>query len=272
MPLSALSALVVNLVAVPMKIIIIEDEPLAAKRLQKLFLEIEKDAEVIAMFDSVKRSTEWLSKNTAPDLLLMDIQLSDGLCFDIFSKVNIETPVIFTTAYDEFALKAFKVNSVDYLLKPIDKDELQKAINKFKTQSGIKNAGISSVQMNNVIELLSKQHQQYKTRFLVKLGERLEPVSVNDIQYFFAEEKLTFLVTLQGKKLVIDPSLDELEPQLDPLQFFRLNRQYIASIHSIGNIFTHLNGKLKVLVKGLEKEDIFVSRERAPEFKKWLDR
>ncbi|MBA2421620.1 MAG: response regulator transcription factor [Chitinophagales bacterium] len=255
-----------------MKIIIIEDEPLAAKRLQKLFLELEKDAEVLAMFDSVKRSVDWLSKNTAPDLLLMDIQLSDGLCFDIFSGVNIETPVIFTTAYDEFALRAFKVNSVDYLLKPIDKEELQKAINKFKTQSGINSAGISSEQMNNVIEILTKQHHQYKTRFLVKFGDRLEPISINDIQYFFAEEKLTFLVMLQGKKLVIDPSLDELETQLDPMQFFRLNRQYLASIHSIGNIFTHLNGKLKVQVKGLEKEEIFVSRERAPEFKKWLDR
>ena len=255
-----------------MQIIIIEDEPLAAKRLQKLFLEIEKDAEVAALLDSVKRTVEWLSINPAPDLMLMDIQLSDGLCFDIFSATSIQTPVIFTTAYDEFALKAFKVNSVDYLLKPIDKNELEKAISKFKTQSGIKSSGISPAQMNNVIELLTRQHQQYKTRFLVKLGERLEPVSVNDIHYFFAEEKLTFLVTQQGRKYVIEPSLDELEPQLDPLQFFRLNRQYIASFHAIGNIFSHLNGKLKVHIKGLSKEDLYVSRERAPEFKKWLDR
>lgn len=255
-----------------MKIIIIEDEPLAAKRLQKLFLELEKEATVVAILDSVKRSVEWLSKNTAPDLLLMDIQLSDGLCFDIFSSANIQTPVIFTTAYDEFALKAFKVNSVDYLLKPIDKDELQKAINKFKNQSGLKSTGISAEQMNNVVELLSKQHRQYKSRFLIRLGDRLEPISVNDIHYFFAEEKLTFLVTIQGKKFAIDPSLDELEPQLDPLHFYRLNRQYITSFNSIGNIHTHLNGKLKVQVKGLQKEDIYVSRDRAPEFKKWLDR
>ncbi len=255
-----------------MKIIIIEDEPLAAKRLQKLFFELEKDTEVVALLDSVRSTIEWLSVNAAPDLMLMDIQLSDGLCFDIFSATNIQSPVIFTTAYDEFALKAFKVNSVDYLLKPIDKDELEKAISKFKTQSGIKSTGISSAQMNSVIELLARQHQQYKTRFLVKLGERLEPVSVTDIQYFIAEEKLTFLITQQGRKYVIEPSLDELELQLDPLQFFRLNRQFIASFHAIGTIFSHLNGKLKVQVKGLQKEDLYVSRERAPEFKKWLDR
>lgn len=255
-----------------MKIIIIEDEPLASRRLQKLFIELEKDAEVIAVLDSVKRSVEWLTTHDAPDLLLMDIQLSDGLCFDIFSAANIQTPVIFTTAYDEFALKAFKVNSVDYLLKPIDKEELQKAIQKFKTQAGIRNHSITADQMNSVIALLSKQHQQYKTRFLVKLGERLEPVPVQEIQYFFAEDKLTFLVTKEGKKHIMDHSLDELEPQLDPSGFFRINRQYIASVHAIGNIFTHLNGKLKVQLTGLQKEDLYISRERAPEFKKWLDR
>lgn len=255
-----------------MRIAIIEDEPLAAKRLGKLFLEIEKDALVVATLDSVKATVAWLNKNDHPDLLLMDIQLSDGLCFDIFSKVNIESPVIFTTAYDEFALKAFKVNSIDYLLKPIDKDELQKAVAKFRIRSGLKSSNVSADQLNDMIRLLSEQHREYKTRFLVKLGDRLEPVSVNDIQYFYAEEKLTFLITKQQKKFVIDPSLDELEPQLNPLQFFRLNRQYIASIDSITNIHTHLNGKLKVSVRGLEKEEIFVSRERAAEFKKWLDR
>jgi DNA-binding LytR/AlgR family response regulator len=255
-----------------MNILIIEDEGLAAKRLQKLFLEIEKDTAVLAITDSVKSSVEWLSKNAPPDLMLMDIQLSDGLCFDIFSQLNIETPVIFTTAYDEFALKAFKVNSVDYLLKPIDKDELKKAIEKFKTQSAFKTNALSADQMRNVISMLTKQHHQYKTRFLVKLGDRLEPISINDILYFVAEEKLNFLITNYSKKLIIDQSLDELEPQLDPVNFFRLNRQYIAAISAIGNIHTHINGKLKVQVKGLEKEEIFVSRGRAADFKKWLDR
>jgi DNA-binding LytR/AlgR family response regulator len=253
-----------------MKALIIEDEPLAARRLQKLFLELEKDAEVLGLLDSVKSSVEWLNHKPNPDLLLMDIQLSDGLCFDILLKTNVQVPIIFTTAYDEFALKAFKLNSVDYLLKPIDKDELKRAIDKFKSLSGFRKSSFSEDQIKNVIDLLSKQ-QPYKTRFLVKLGDRLEPVSVSEIDYFFAEDKLNFIVT-KGKKMFMDYSLDELEPQLDPVNFFRLNRKFIASINSIGNIFTHLNGKLKIVVKGLEKEEIFVSRERATEFKKWLDR
>lgn len=255
-----------------MNILIIEDEGLAAKRLQKLFLEIEKDAAVLAITDSVKSSVEWLGKNPPVDLMLMDIQLSDGLCFDIFSRMNIETPVIFTTAYDEFALKAFKVNSVDYLLKPIDKEELKKAIEKFKTQSAFKTNVLSSDQMRSVIAMLSKQPPQYKTRFLVKLGDRLEPIAINEILYFVAEEKLNFLITNHLKKFIIDQSLDELEPQLDPVNFFRLNRQYFVAISAIGNIHTHINGRLKVQVKGLENEEIFVSRERAAEFKKWLNR
>lgn len=255
-----------------MNILIVEDEPLAAKRLQKLVLELEKDAVVTAQFDSVKRTVAWLAENAPPDLILMDIQLSDGLCFDIFAALPIQTPVIFTTAYDEFALKAFKVNSVDYLLKPIDKIELQHALQKFKAQFGLKRTTLSGEQLNDVIRLLTRQQQPYKTRFLVKLGDRLEPVSVNDILYFAADQKLTLLQTSHGKKHIIEPSLDELESQLDPQQFFRLNRQYIASLQSIGNIFTHLNGKLKVQLKGLEQDDIYVSRERAPAFRQWLDK
>jgi two-component system response regulator LytT len=255
-----------------MKILIIEDEPLAAKRLQKLVMQEEEQAEVMAMLDSVKSSVDWFSKNELPDLVLMDIQLSDGLCFDIFSTVNIDVPVIFTTAYDEFALKAFKVNSVDYLLKPIDKNELKKALIKFRARAGLTSNEASSDQVKNVMELLAKQQQQFKTRFLVKTGDRLEPVAVNDISYLVAEEKLSFIVTHYGKKLVIDGSLDEIEPQLDPVNFFRLNRKYIASIGAIQNIFMHLNGKLKVQVKGIDREEIFVSRERAAAFKKWLDR
>ncbi|MBX7108037.1 MAG: LytTR family DNA-binding domain-containing protein [Chitinophagales bacterium] len=255
-----------------MNIIIVEDEPLAARRLKKLVLELEKDAHVAAQLDSVKRTVLWLSENEAPDLILMDIQLSDGLCFDIFSAISIQIPVIFTTAYDEFALKAFKVNSVDYLLKPIDKNELQNALQKFRAQNYKGKTVLSGDQLNNVISLLARQQQNYKTRFLIKLGDRLEPVSVNDILYFTAEQKITLLLTAQGKKHIIEPSLDDLESQLDPAQFFRLNRQYIASLQAIGNIFTHLNGKLKVQLKGMQQDDIYVSRERAPAFRAWLDR
>ena len=255
-----------------MKIVIIEDELLAAKHLQRLLTEVEEDGKVVALLDSVKSAVDWLSKNEIPDLLMMDIQLGDGLCFEIFSRMEIETPVIFTTAYDEYALKAFKVNSIDYLLKPIDKNDLKKALHKFKSHSKPKNEMPSGEQIRSMIEMLTHQRSEYKTRFLVKVGDRLEPVSVHDVDYFFAEDKLNFLVTNYGKKLIIDHSLDELEKQLNPADFFRLNRQYIVSIHSIGNIYTHFNGKLKVQVKGLEKEEILVSRERAGEFKKWMDR
>lgn len=249
-----------------MKIVIIEDETPAAKRIEKLIKEVDKDAEIIAKLDSIVASVHWFSTNTHPDLVLMDIELADGQSFEIFNRVKITCPVIFTTAYDEFALKAFSVNSIDYLLKPVEISALQQSLEKWENFRKTN----KNYDYETVFNTLSA-NKKYRNRFLVKLGERLLSIDNEQIAYFMTEDKYSFIITLENKKYILDQSLDEIEKQLDTALFFRLNRQFITPHKSIDAIHNHLNGKLKILLNPSQKEEIFVSREKANDFKNWLD-
>lgn len=254
-----------------MQLIIIEDEIPAMNRIKKMVLEIEPNTDIVATADSIESGVEAIQQNPKADLILMDIELADGQSFEIFNLVQVKCPVIFTTAYDEFALKAFKVNSIDYLLKPIEKTELQNAFNKYKTitQSSTIVSDIN-MQMQELLIGLKKPNANFKNRFLVKQGQKLISIAVDEIAYFFAHDKLCYLQTKSVNKFVIDYTLDELVGMLDPTQFFHLNRQTIASIYSIGSVHTYFNGKLKVDLKPLTSTEVIVSREKAAEFKEWL--
>ena len=245
------------------RIFLIEDEPLALKRLSKLILSLEPQWEIIGHADSIESAQAFLTRNAMPDLLFMDIQLADGISFSLFEKVNITAPVIFTTAYDEFALKAFKVNSIDYLLKPIDVEELKGAIAKYKQQN--------STTLPDFSQLLKglQDSKNYRTRFLITKGDALIPVETTDIAYICAEDKLVFLHQRSGIKSVFPFTLDELNTQLDPSVFFRINRSIIAHRQSIAKAELHFNGKIKIHLQPSSETEQFVSREKASAFKDW---
>ncbi len=255
-----------------MRILLIEDEAPAARRLEKMIREILPTAELIGILDSVSTAIDFFQHLPAPDLVIMDIQLADGLSFELFDHVQVQAPIIFATAYDEYALKAFKVNSIDYLLKPIDKDELQKALEKW--QNLRKNISENPWQKNlsQLITQLQGNQKAYKSRFLVKIGEKLISTPEQEIAYFQAEDKIVFLHTRAGKKYVLDYTLDELEEVLNPENFFRLNRQIIAHLQAIQSIHTYFNGKLKIHLVPEAPEEVIVSREKTPSLKDWLDR
>jgi DNA-binding LytR/AlgR family response regulator len=248
-----------------MKILVIEDENLAAKRLIALVKEQLPEAQIFGNLDTVTSSVEWLKNNPEPDLIFLDIQLADGISFEIFEKIKISAPIIFCTAYDQYAIKAFKLNSIDYLLKPIDPEELKQAIAKFK--AGKKEPVISIDQIRN---LLQPVHKTYKSRFLVKQGERIQAIDVQDVSFFFSEDKVTLLQSRQGKKFIVDYTLDEVEDMLDPETFFRLNRKYITSVSAIKEVFSYSNSRLKIHLENSIDNDILVSREKTGPFKNWL--
>ncbi len=255
-----------------MNILLVEDEPLAARRLATLLREVAPEATVVGQTESVRETTRWLLANPAPDLLLLDIQLADGLSFELFQQVNIASPVIFTTAYDEYALRAFKVNSVDYLLKPIEKEELAAAVDKFRRTQSLATSAPVTEQLGKLLEAYGVKPVQHRSRFLLKNGGRFDVVEIGEVPYLFAEDKVVFLVTNQHRKFIVDETLDELERQLDPRQFFRLNRRYLARLEAIERIEPHFNGKLRVWLRQRPAdEEIFVSRERADGFKEWLN-
>ncbi|MCF0064023.1 LytTR family DNA-binding domain-containing protein [Dyadobacter chenwenxiniae] len=247
------------------KILIIEDEKPAVRRLTQLLSEHLPEAQVLESLDTVSSAVNWFSTNPEPDLIFLDIQLADGISFEIFEKVKITAPIIFCTAYDQYAIKAFKLNSIDYLLKPIDPEELAQALTKFK--SGRKEAGISLEQIRSLMQPTTKA---FKTRFLIKLGERIQSVDTQDIAFFFSEDKVTLLQTRQGKKYIVDYILDEIEEMVSPEQFFRINRKYISSIYAIRDVFTYSNSRLKVHLENCSDNDILISRERMGAFKSWL--
>ena len=247
------------------KILIIEDEKPAVRRLTQLLSEHLPEAQVLESLDTVTGAINWFGNNPEPDLIFLDIQLADGISFEIFEKVSVTAPIIFCTAYDQYAIKAFKLNSIDYLLKPIDPEELKQAIHKFK--SGKKEQGISLDQLRSLMQPATKT---FKTRFLVKLGERIQSVDIQDIAFFFSEDKVTLLQTRQGKKYIVDYILDEIEEMVSPEQFFRINRKYISSISAIKDVFTYSNSRLKVHLENCSDNDILISRERMGAFKSWL--
>lgn len=252
-----------------MNAIIIEDEPLSARRLKNLLTDINPLIKVENILDSIETSVRWLIKYPHPSLIFMDIQLSDGLCFEIFKRVVIRTPVIFTTAYDEYALDAFKVNSIDYLLKPIDKDELKRSLQKFEEMRN-QYRGVPDVLIDKLLSALEGDPRLYKSRFLLKSGQSMVTVFDKDIAYFVSDRKLTFLVTYDGKKHPMDETLEELERQVNPREFFRVNRQFLASIESIVSVHKYFNGKLKLHIKPPTDLEVIVSREKMKTFKNWL--
>lgn len=251
-----------------MKVVIIEDEPHAAARLEKLITEIVPSAMVIEKLDTVKSAVQWFKSNKHPDLLLVDVQLADGISFDIFQQCQVHSPIIFTTAYDQYAMKAFKLNSIDYILKPVDKDELAAAVNKMRNVSATREDGSLMQNINSAFEMLLKK---YKTRFVVKVGEHLRTIEVSDIRFFFSQDKTTFAATKENRNVILDYSMDQLEGLLDPREFFRINRKYIVRSASIQDIITYTNSRLKIQLKGSDDNDIIVARERVQEFREWLD-
>lgn len=252
------------------KVLIIEDEKPAAEWLQQLISKLDPGISIFGVIDSVRGAVEWFRQNGAPDLVFMDIQLADGLSFEIFEQVKVPCPVIFTTAYEEYAVKAFKVNSVDYLLKPIAFDELEMAFQKFENQVK-KEEEVQPVTLdllNKVREMLRKQ---YKTRFIIKVGEHLKSIPVEDIQFFYSLDKATFLCTSDFKAYIVDYSLDRISEMVDEHRFFRINRKYILSNQSIADIVFYSNSRLKIKLKKPDEESIIVSRDKVAAFKEWLD-
>ncbi len=253
-----------------MNILIIEDEVLAAERLTELLRKYNEQFTIVHPLDSVKDSVEWLRTHPAPDLILMDIQLSDGTSFNIFNQVEVKSPVIFTTAYDQYAIQAFKVNSIDYLLKPIAYPQLTQALNKWQTLGWHTNR--LPAEWLSLTESLRKLEKPYKTRFLVKFGDRLQFKNVSEVAYFYAEGKNDFLTTLDGKRYVVEYTLEELEGLLDPNQFFRLNRSMIVQISAIREIKNYQGGRLRIMLQPNAPGEVLVSRERVANFKTWLDK
>lgn len=249
-----------------MKILIIEDEAPAYRRLIKLVNEYDASAEVAGVIQSVKEGMDWFSKNELPDLILSDIQLADDLSFTIFKELKITVPIIFITAYDEYAINAFKFYSIDYLLKPVNPDDLKDSLNKYKSIHRQQHFG-------NFDELVRKLTEKaWRERFLVYHGDSLIPLHCSEIAYFASEDGTTQLITHEGKKYFVTETLDTLENELDPRLFCRANRQFILSMQSIHKIHNYGQQKLKVVIKPDTPEDIVISKLKATQFKKWLNK
>ena len=253
-----------------MKIVVVEDEHLAAKRLIDLIKKYDSSIEVLKQLSSIKKSVEWFNSNReVADLIFMDIQLADGLSFEIFEQCQLTKPIIFTTAFDEYAIKAFKVNSIDYLLKPIDFDDLTVAINKFKNSfKEIQPALNEPTKVEEILKILTKQ---YKSRFVVKVGIHIRPVDITDIHYFYSLDKATYLYTNENKSYALDFSLDQIENLVDPAIFFRISRKFLVNIAAIKEVISYSGNRLKVKFNYSDEEDALVSREKVGDFKQWLE-
>lgn len=256
-----------------MKILLIEDEALTARKLQRLLSGVKPEAEVVGVTGSIEESVVWLQTHASPDLILMDIELSDGQSFDIFQRVSVACPVIFTTAYDEYAIKAFKVNSIDYLLKPVREDDLRKALDKLHDLKQILTGSPDALQatVNKLLEQLAPPPPvHYRDRFMIKQGQRLFFVGIEQVAYFFTRQKISFIKTYEGHEWMIDYTLDEIDKMVDHRRFFRLNRQIIAALPAVEKVHLYFNHKLKVHLKPPFNDEILVSREKAKDFKVWL--
>lgn len=254
-----------------MKILLLEDEVLASEKLQKILKEIDSKIEITAVLTSVDQAIHWLKTEEHPDLIISDIHLNDGICFNIFSEINIECPIIFATAYEKYAIKAFEVNSIDYLLKPIQKDRLQQALDKYNKINHAISENKSDL-FNEFKSLLANQNRDYKARFLCKLGNKIKSVPIEKIKYFYSKDKMTFIIDEQNNKLPINNTLDEIDQMIDPNEFFRVNRQYITHFNAIDEIHPYFKGRLKLKLKPKNVDDIVVSTEKSPQFKSWLNR
>ncbi|MFI0491469.1 LytR/AlgR family response regulator transcription factor [Flavobacterium sp.] len=250
-----------------MTTLIIEDEKPAARLLQRKLTKL--NIEVGVMLHSVEESIEWFSRNEHPDLIFLDIQLSDGLSFEIFEKIDIKSAVIFTTAYDEYALKAFKLNSVDYLLKPIDEDDLEAAILKFKER--LPKQEMLNLDFEQIKKMLSNPFEKkYKKRFTVKIGQYLKVISTYEIECFFSENKGTYIHTFDNRNYLIESTLEVLEQELDPAEFYRISRKFIVPLKAIKEIVVYSNSRLKLILPTYKDEEVVVSREKVSDFKIWI--
>jgi len=255
-----------------MNVLIIEDEPFAQQELIRLLSGLEHDIQIMKCIDSVEESVHYLEDHQEPDLIFMDIQLSDGLSFEIFNRIEVKPPVIFTTAYDEYAIKAFKVNSIDYLLKPIDEEELGHALEKFikwEKRSEKQETFFSTIQLEKVLGLYKPT---YKTRLVVKLGDRIKHLEAKEIAYFYSEDKVTFIITTAGERFIVNYSLEQLESMMNPVEFYRLNRKYITHINAIDSIDKYFNSRLKIGLNPEVEDDVLISRTKVSDFLNWLER
>lgn len=253
-----------------MKAIIIEDEKPSARRLNRMLEELDIKPEV--MLHSVHESVEYLLNNPAPDLIFLDIQLSDGLSFEIFDQVTIDSAIIFTTAYDEYALQAFKLNSIDYLLKPIDEDELNGAVERFRVRFR-ESENKQLIDFNEIAKMLGNPvDREYKKRYTAKVGEHLKLFNTDEVQLFYSENKGSYLNLKNGRNYLIDDKLEAIEKELDPKQFYRISRQAIINVNAIDDMISYTNSRLKVKIDSFQEFDLIVSRERVKDFKNWLEK
>jgi DNA-binding LytR/AlgR family response regulator len=255
------------------KVLIIEDELPAQRMLKDMLTKLDYEIEVVGCLDSIKSSVEWFKKNPHPELVLLDIQLSDGIGFDILNQEEIESMIIFTTAYDEYAVQAFKVNSLDYLLKPFDKDDLKSAFKKYESYSKkfIKQKN-TEIDYSEISSIIKNAEPDYRKRFLIQSNEDFFQLPVEKIAYFHSMEKITFAVTFDMRKYPVSFSLENLKEQLDPEQFFKVNRQFIININAIKKIQSYFQGKLVINTQPAHSEEIIVGKDKAASFKRWLDR
>ena len=251
-----------------MNVIIIEDEKPAARRLSRMLEKLE--VKVSTMLHSVEESINWFHNNEHPDLIFLDIQLSDGLSFEIFDEVAIDSSIIFTTAYDEYALQAFKLNSIDYLLKPIDEDDLERAVTKFESRA----PQSQNVQVNfeDIKKLLTNPlEREYKKRFTVKVGQHLKMIPIDTIECFYSENKGTYIHTTDNRDYLIDLTLEQLENELEPKTFFRISRKFFVNINAIKDMVSYTNSRLQIKLTTYKDQDVIVARERVRDFKDWLE-
>jgi DNA-binding LytR/AlgR family response regulator len=250
-----------------MRILIVEDEDPAQKRLKKMIAEVIPQAEILDAIGSVASTISWLQTHPMPELIFMDIQLADGRSFDIFKSCKVTAPVIFTTAYDQFAIEAFKVNSIDYLLKPVSKDELQQAYDKLLQ---LKKSLSPPTDFTEKLRSLENPDKTYKKRFAIRFGEHIKTIATDDIAYFFTENKINLLCTSDNRKYPVDFNLDQLESLLDPEQFFRINRQFIIGIHAIAEMRAYSKARVNIKLNPACPQETIVSVERSAAFKQWL--
>lgn len=248
-------------------VVIVEDEMPAAKHLQML---LEKQGlQVLTILDSVKNTAKWLANNQAPDLLLMDIQLGDGLSFEVFDIVKVECPIIFITAFNQYAVEAFKLNSIGYLLKPIEEEELVAALEKYTALHSVFN---SEKTISQIEDARAMMVSDYKSRFVIKVGAHLKSIAIDDVLYFYSQDKATFIRTKDARSFVLDYTVEQVQALVDPNQFFRICRKYLVHIDSIEDIVSFTNSRLLLQLSHLKERDAIVSREKVTEFKQWLDR
>ena len=251
-----------------MNVIIIEDEKPSARRLQRMLTNLNVEAET--MLHSVEESIDWFQNNEHPDLIFLDIQLSDGLSFEIFEAIEIKSAVIFTTAYDEYALQAFKLNSIDYLLKPIDENDLQTAVEKFKARTP-DNKSVT-LDFNDIKKLLVNPiEREYKKRFSVKVGQHIKLINIEDIECIYSENKGTYAFTNEGRNYLLDMTLDQLEDELEPHVFFRVSRKFYVNVNAIKDIISYTNSRLQIKLNNYNEQEVIVARERVKDFKNWLE-